>query len=101
MRRKKKETSPAERNAPHVSRKAGQSSKMQTVRRSIEMHPEVEEMLDVLQEKLPARSHTEVLQKCVRLMAVIMGNREQRRRRVFLSESGNMAERDFIEVVLL
>ncbi len=74
-----------------VNQKEG--AKLQYKRRTIEFHPEIEEIINMLQEQLRLRSHTDVLQKAVQVLYVLTGNNKTGKRQVFISrDDGNLQE---------
>ncbi len=64
------------------------SNRRKYIRKSIELHPDVEDLLDVLQDRMKARSHTEVLQKAIQLLAVAVGREGSEETKIFLSKGG-------------
>ena len=70
-----------------VTSKKKARNKISYIRRTIELHPELEKMLDNMQAELKVRSHTEVLQKAIQLLAVILGEDGAGRKRIFIENS--------------
>src|SRR5688572_12090024 len=56
-----------------VGRSAKKGRGIKYRRRTIELHPDIEGMLDRMQDELRLRSHTEVMQKAIQLLAVVLG----------------------------
>lgn len=87
-------TDPQDREATQKrrNRKKTAIEKVKYRRRTFEFHPHIEEVLDELQDQLKLRSHTDVLQKAVQVLAVLTGN-DGERHRVFISKGdGDMQE---------
>ena len=81
---------------PHVGRTSPNSvakEKVKYRRRTIELHPEMEKMLESLQIELRLRSQTEVMQKAIQLLGFIMGEEDGVRKRVYIEkENGSLRE---------
>jgi hypothetical protein len=55
-------------------------------RRTVEFHPDIDEVLNQLQSELKLRNQTDVLQKAIQILAILVGT-DGKRRRIFLSDN--------------
>ena len=60
-------------------------------RRTVEFHPDIDEVLTKLQTELKLRNQTDVLQKAVQILAILVGT-DGKRRRIFLSDDDGIKE---------
>jgi hypothetical protein len=68
-------------------RKQKKRTKVEYNRRTIEIHPEIEKMLDKMQYDLRLRSHTEVMQKAIQLMGVVLGIDGSGKKKIYIERS--------------
>jgi hypothetical protein len=84
-------TNASERQRRDLSR--GHKTKIKYRRRTIELHPDMEKMLESLQYELRLKNHTEVMQKAIQLLAFVMGEEDGKKKRVYIEkENGNLRE---------
>jgi hypothetical protein len=75
------------------SRTGRRLDKVKYNRRTIEIHPDIEALLDEMQIELRLRTHTEVMQKAIQLLAVVMGAGGCGRKKIFIEkEEGKLQE---------
>jgi hypothetical protein len=60
--------------------------KVKYKRRTIEFHPDIEKALDELQKQLSLRSHTDVVQKAVQVLSILVGDDKENRPQVFIKK---------------
>jgi hypothetical protein len=76
-----------ERRVPQEDEKPSKAQRKGFVRRSIELHPEADEMLEILKDRLQVGSQTEVLRKAIQLLAIALGGKENVPTELFLSKN--------------
>jgi hypothetical protein len=61
-------------------------------RHVIELHPDFDDILERLRLLLRLRSKTDVIQKAIQLMAVVVGDGEEEKRQLYLAVDGKTRE---------
>jgi predicted AAA+ superfamily ATPase len=70
-----------------------QSTKMEYRRRTVEFHPEIDEVIHDLQAELRLRNQTDVIQKAIQVLSILVGEKGEKRPKVFLStENGKLQQ---------
>ena len=66
--------------------------KQKYIRRTLELHPDVDELLTILQKRLKARSHTEVVQKAIQLLGYVVGKEGDSKKLYIEKADGTLQE---------
>ena len=78
--------------SPKVVPDAPKTPKQEYRRHVIELHTDFDDVLEKLRLRLRLRSKTDVMQKAVQLLAVVVGDSDGEKRQIYLSINGKTQE---------